>query len=233
MNEENEIVSSRMSRWETVVSLCWLPMHILLLPTALVLLLPKLSDGDLNFWLYAIGAAALVLFCRRFLRRDFETLCDRPGAVFLQVLVSYGLMMVGNMAAGLILDLFLPEGNPNNEAVMEIYRRESGKITAATVLLAPLLEELIFRAGVFGLFRRKNRTLAYVLSILFFAVYHVWPYALQDPRNGLYLLQYLPVSYLLCRCYERTETVWTPIFLHMLVNAVSLWMLDVLGGLGL
>ena len=38
----------------------------------------------------------------------------------------------------------------------------------------------------------------------------------------LYALQYVPISYLLCRCYERTNSVWGNILLHMLVNFISL-----------
>ena len=35
------------------------------------------------------------------------------------------------------------------------------------------------------------------------------------------LLQYLPVSWLLCRCYERCNSIWGSIFFHMLVNGVA------------
>jgi len=233
MNEENKIPVSRMSRGESVAALVWLPVHLLLLPLALVLLFPDMGEGDLNFWVYAGGAAVLVLLCRRFLRRDFDTLCERFGWVLMQVLVSYGAMMLANMAVGTLLELLLPEENPNNQAVMEVYRQSGGKIAASTVLLAPLVEELMFRAGLFGLLRRANRTLAYVACILLFAAYHVWPYAVEDPRYWLYILQYVPATYLLCRIYERTETVWAGIFLHMLVNAVSLWALSVAGSMGL
>ena len=39
------------------------------------------------------------------------------------------------------------------------------------------------------------------------------------------MLQYLPAGFLLCRCYERTNSVWCSIFFHMLVNLVSLRLL--------
>ena len=58
--------------------------------------------------------------------------------------------------------------------------------------------------------------------MLLFGLYHVWGYAFADPIYWLYLLQYLPVSWLLCRCYERCNSSWGSIFLHMTLNAVSL-----------
>ena len=71
----------------------------------------------------------------------------------------------------------------------------------------------------------KSRRMALAVCVLLFGIYHVWQYALSDPLSWLYALQYVPIGILLCRCYEKTETIWTSIFLHMTVNSISLWML--------
>ena len=65
------------------------------------------------------------------------------------------------------------------------------------------------------------RIAAYLASMLFFSLYHVWTYALQDPVYWIYLLEYIPVAGLLCRCYERTNSIWCSIFFHMMVNGVA------------
>jgi len=44
----------------------------------------------------------------------------------------------------------------------------------------------------------------------------------------LIIFQYLPISYLLCRIYERTSSIWASIFLHMLINGVSIKALTML-----
>jgi membrane protease YdiL (CAAX protease family) len=36
------------------------------------------------------------------------------------------------------------------------------------------------------------------------------------------MVQYIPVSILLCYVYERCNTVWGSIFFHMLVNYISI-----------
>ena len=87
------------------------------------------------------------------------------------------------------------------------------------------------RNALHGGLRRKNRTLAYLVSMLLFSLYHVWGYAMIDPTNWVYLLQYLPVSWLLCRCYERCNSIWGRIFFHMSVNAVSISALNALSEL--
>ena len=105
---------------------------------------------------------------------------------------------------------------------MEMAGIEYGKTAALAIFLAPLVEEPIFRGAVFGGLYRYSRPLAYAASMLLFSLYHIWGYALMDPLYWIYLLQYLPVSWLLCRCYERCDSIWGSIFFHMTVNAVSI-----------
>ena len=57
----------------------------------------------------------------------------------------------------------------------------------------------------------------------------MWGYGLIDARYWLYIVQYLPVSWLLARLYERTDSVWSCIFFHMLVNGISVKALTLLG----
>ena len=80
----------------------------------------------------------------------------------------------------------------------------------------------MFRGGVFGLLRRYSRAAAYGASMLLFAVYHIWAFAAGDATAWLYVLQYLPAGFLLARVYEKTDSIWTGIFLHMTVNGVSM-----------
>ena len=228
--ENGDLSPSRMSRWETAAAIGWLPVHSLILPLLLAYLLPGIGGVTLNFLLYAAGAAALTVQCFGFLRRDFRSLCGRQGKVLRTVAAAYGAVLLCNLLVSLLLGLLLPEENPNNAAVMELAARDWGKVAVMTVLLAPLVEELMFRGGFFGLLSRRSRILAYGASMLLFSVYHTWPYALEDPRNWLYLLQYLPASFALCRCYEKTESIWSSILFHILNNGVSLLALHLMGG---
>ena len=233
MNEKQQPALSAMSRWETAAALCWIPVHVVGLPLLLAYLRPGISAADLNFWVYVIGTAYLGSFCIRFLRRDFDPLCDNLPRILIQILAFYGYMLLGNLLVGGLLNMVLPGQNPNNQAVADLAAEAGGKITVMTVILAPVLEELMFRAGLFGLLRRYNRVLAYAVVILAFAAYHVWAYALAEPLYWLFMLQYVPVTFLLCRLYEKTGTIWSSILLHILVNAASLWALSTLRGLGL
>ena len=104
-----------------------------------------------------------------------------------------------------------------------------GKTAAAAVFLAPIAEEAMFRGGLFALLRRRSRLAAYGVSMLLFALYHVWSFALSDPTAWLYLLQYLPAAFLLAHIYEKTNSLWSAIFLHMTVNGLALLAISALG----
>ena len=221
---ENKAPSlSRMSKWESIFAIGWLPVHVLVLPLLLALLFPDMSAANLNFWCYVGGGAVLSLLCVRFLVRDFERVFDRPARILGQALLGFALMMAANVILSWQLSFFLPEANPNNEAVMQLARQEKLRIGFITVVMAPVLEELMFRGGVFGLVRRWNRPAAYAVSILLFSACHTWQYALEDPIYWLYLVQYLPASFLLCWVYDRNDCIWTSILMHMINNSVSLW----------
>ena len=222
--------TSRMSKWELIAALLYLPLHVWLLPRLLTMIpaTAELSDLNVNMLVYGIGTGYMLLVLGGFFRREFDPLCDYPVYCVFQIVLSYGMMLAFNMLLGLAMTLILPadQANPNNAAVMELAGEEFGKTAAIAVFLAPLVEEPIFRGGVFGLIRRTNRIAAYAVSMLLFALYHVWGYALQDPFYWVYLLQYLPVSWLLCRCYERCNSIWGSIFLHMMINGISIKVLS-------
>ena len=218
--------TSRLSRGETLAALLYLPVHIFLLPLVLV---PSaaylgLDATDLNLILYAVGTVYMLLLLFKFLRRDFDPLWEQPGHCVLEIITNYALMYLANLAVTGIF-LLLPwfgQENPNNSAVMEMAGQSWGKMSAMAVFLAPIVEECMFRAGIFGTLRRYNRWAAYGVATLAFSLYHVYGYAVTDSTYWLYFIQYIPVSILLCRVYERTNTLWSSIFFHMLVNWVSM-----------
>ncbi len=214
---------SGLSPLAALLVLLWLPVHVVGMPWLLFKVFHITDDVQINLLTYVIGAVYLLIVGFRFLRRDFDVLCEQPGRVFFQVLGCYGTMLLMNLAASGLLGLFVDAvDNPNNAAVMDMVGQDYGAMNAIAIFLAPFVEEMLFRAGVFGTIRRKSRVLAYVVCILLFGVYHIWGYALSDPMSWLYLLQYVPAAWLLCRCYEYCDSIWGSLAFHMLTNFVSL-----------
>ena len=229
--------TSRMTRQESFAALFYLPVHIFLLPYILSNMMSagSIKEADANVMIYAIGIVYLLIFEMKFLRREFDPLCDNILGCIWQIFICYCTMIALNMIVSGILAgaeyLFSGEvtlENQNNEAIIEMAGSESGKTNAIAMYLAPIVEELLFRGGLFCNIRKKNRVLAYVVSMLCFSLYHVWGYALSDPMYWIYIIQYIPASYVLCKCYEKTNTIWASIFLHMSINTISLQALSLL-----
>ena len=222
---------SALTKREAICVLAYLPVHVALLPLLLTLFITAgtLTETQANFSLYAVGVIYMLAAAWGFLRRDFDTLCDKLFFTVVEIMFSYGVMLMFNFAVGMLLGAVKLADNPNNNAVAALADESFGTVTAMAVYLAPIVEELIFRAGTFGLLRRHSRVAAYAASMLLFSLYHVWGYGIIDARCWLYIVQYLPVSWLLARLYERTDSIWSCIFFHMLVNGVSVKALTMLG----
>lgn len=139
------------------------------------------------------------------------------------MLAAYGidvlLSLVLQLGTGLIGELPVP----NNDAVTGLAKVDYKRMIAVAVLMAPLVEECLFRGVVFGTIRSRSRFWAYAVSIALFSLYHVWQYVVMygDPKLLLSALAYVPVSAALTFCYEQTRSIWPPVFFHMCINALS------------
>ena len=150
------------------------------------------------------------------------------------------------VAVGFVLDLLLGDPNSAYHPICLIGRliaftekktralfpktktgeRTAGGVTALiVVLLAPFVEEVLFRGLVFGCLKEKSRIFAYILSCALFAFLHVWTAAVSNWDLGylILMLQYLVPGLVFAWAYEHSGTLWTSILLHMLVNALSLF----------
>ena len=239
MNEENGQMpvpfrvefTSRMNTRELIMALVWLPIHVFGLPLLGGWLLAEgiLTELQANLMIYVAGTVYILLAEFTFLRREYDPLCDHFFYCAIQVLSCYIGMLALNMLSSGILSLLgklagsaEELNNLNNDAIMDYVLQERNVTSAMVIYLAPIVEEVLFRGAIFGGIRGKSRRAAYLLSVLLFSVYHVWGYASADPAYWLYLLQYIPAGLMLCRCYEKTNSVWTCIFFHMLTNGIAL-----------
>lgn len=219
---------NRMTPTQTALGWCYLPVHIALLPVLVRMYAAAapgtLSGAGINLICYGAGLIFSLTVMFRFLRAGFDAMLDRPGrCVFAGVAALFAEHAMSILCALLLLALSGPAANPNNAAVASLAEQNFGAVRAIALFIVPIVEEPLFRGVVFGSLRTRSRVLAYAISALLFGLYHVWQYALAyaDATLLLYALQYIPASLALGWCYERTESVWPPIFIRMILNAAS------------
>ena len=222
----------RLTKTETVLGWLYLPLHAVILPLLLDLYAavnPDASPVMLNLGWYAAGAVYVVCALYGLLRRGFDALLDAPWrcvrAMASSLLAIYGLSLLLSM---LLLALRPELSNPNNTAAIQMAGLDYGATRAMLFFLAPLVEEALFRGVAFGSLRARSRALAYLVSGALFCLYHVWQYVVLTGNAAalLYALQYVPHAFALAWCYERTGSIWTPVFLHMLLNAFAFLVLS-------
>ncbi len=186
------------------------------------------SNAQLNFVYYCTSTVLAFVLLGKFLRRSFDTLCDNLFGAVIALGLGWMLYMVLNVAVTYLVLALGIDTEVNNDMLIEMAGEDRGKIVALCVFLSPIVEECIFRAGLFGGIYRKNRIAAYAISIAAFSLYHVWQYAAAygDLSYLLIGIAYIPASFVLCWVYERSGSVWVSIFFHMAYNfyAVSVMM---------
>ena len=124
------------------------------------------------------------------------------------------------------LELVLSGMTNLNDVTISAQIHDAPRSTALIIiLLAPFVEEVLFRGYVFGNIRATNRTAAYIVSCLLFAFLHVWQFAVVSHSFTYFLLmlQYLVPGLVLAWVYEHSGTLWGSILLHMCVNALAVW----------
>lgn len=220
-----------MTKSERILGAVYLPVHIFLLPllfmytNILGFLKLELDAPALNLVYYIISFVFILIFLFRFLKASFSDLLDSPLKSLQSVVLGYLFYYVVIMIVSALLVFVVKDAaNPNSQEVINQTKLDRDVVIFIAVLLAPIVEETLFRGAIFGMLRNKHRILAYVITAAAFAVYHLWQFFLVgfDWTILLYLLQYIPASVALCWCYERSGTIWTPIVLHAIINMISI-----------
>ena len=190
-----------------------------------VFVLGKMPEASaLNAFYYLLSFVFVLASFWNFLREGFNLFVRRIRYCILIMVLAYLLNNVLSIALNALMQLFGELGTPNNDAVAEVAQVHYKQVFATAVLMAPIVEECLFRGVIFGTIARRSRVLGYIVSILLFSLYHVWQFAVAagDWSVLLSAAVYIPLSAAITFCYDRTETIWTPIFFHMLVNSAAL-----------
>jgi membrane protease YdiL (CAAX protease family) len=179
--------------------------------------------AESNVVYYALLFALALLVFWSFLRHGLSLLVDwLPENCFAFVTGLVGALVLGFLA-GL---LPMPVENPIPIQYLQEYLLSPTATTVLLVVLMPLIEETLFRGLLFGTLRRESRALAYVVTVLVYALACVWRYVFQptgvDLRYLLLAVEYLPMSLALCWCYDNGGSIWSAVGLHMVLNAAQL-----------
>ncbi len=145
--------------------------------------------------------------------------------------VGYGfLLLLASSAVSVIISMLRSETgsvNANESAIRVMTANYPILLAFMTTILAPICEEITYRLGLFNIFRRKNRIVAYVVSSLIFAFIHFTipdqdEFFKQNLINEIWnIFSYITSGIILCRAYEKHQSIATSMIAHAINNGVA------------
>ena len=214
--------------YEKIIGWVYLPLFFLVLPTVLGIAAMLLHINVLSVRVQVLLNAGLELFSfvllavcfHRYLGRCFRQTRSFPGRYFVGLVVGIVIYYFGTALMSFLTQLIEPGLENINNATIE----DMAGANVYTILLAPLVEELLVRGTIFTTLRPHSRFLAYAVSIAIFCLIHVMGYVGRYPLRILALcfVQYLPASFALAWALEYSGSIWTSISVHMVANTIAM-----------
>lgn len=195
--------------------------YIQLIPIAIFKIDINNISGALNVLLSCFSNIVVLIILwflyRKELKKEWkifkDKLAENLDSMVKYWLVGLTLMVVSNMAINIIFKTGQAE---NEQAVQSMISALPWAMLIDAGLLAPFIEEIIFRKCFRNVF--KNKILFVIASGFVFGALHIINSS--NPIGYLFIIPYgcLGVSFALM--YEKTNTVYTSIFAHMLHNSI-------------
>lgn len=125
-------------------------------------------------------------------------------------IIGFFLVFLGQTIGAYIeLAIGIDMGSENTEAIMSV-TKVAPIMIIATVLLGPILEELVFRRVIFGsIIQNYNFWIASIISAIVFAAIHM---------DFTHILLYTICGMIFAFLYHKTKRLLTPIIAHILLN---------------
>ncbi len=191
----------------------------------------SLINASYNMIIYVSIAIPLVILNKDYLIKDYKRINDTDKfAKFL--IVAAILMFVTNLVSSVLQNLIVSGTSVNEQNIQEIYQDKFAYVIMfpQVVLLAPLVEELIFRKSFYNLF--KNKYLFLIISTLIFGFMHVTStyttliktYSIE---KSLYLTFGYAIPYLASGLFfgliylKSNRNIYTSITCHLLNNFLA------------
>lgn len=179
--------------------------------------------GLSNLIIYSISLFFVIFLLYKDFKTDLNLFKERPkfNAIFIPICAILFITI------SMLFDLLLKNvgTSENQNTIVTILKHDGAAfMIIAVVLMAPVIEEFVYRKSVFKLLDFAPIWVSYLVSTLFFAI----PHMLTTPINGnfgLWLLKLTPylfagVSFSFIY-HKSNKNIYATIAVHMLNNLIS------------
>ena len=222
-------LSVTLSRTEIILGLLLIVLQLLVLPSFLFLvnafLGNPLTDVQINFIFFCMMFVLTTVIMHRFLCACGKLSLAQPFRTLRAAGLGLLFYWIGSTALGILILYLYPDFiNVNDASIGALTQENQGLMIIGIVFLVPVVEETLYRGVIFQSLSRRSIFLAYAVSTAVFSALHVVGYVgLYDPPLlFVCFLQYIPAGICLCWAYQKADSIWAPILMHITINQVGI-----------
>ena len=174
-------------------------------------------NTSLNFLVYMIIALLFFVLFKRLFRYDWIITKEHLSETVKYILIGFGLMIVFSVVNTIIYQFLDITETSENQAVINTMFT-NGRIidwvllALFTVLLAPIVEEFIFRKAIMAFFQ-STPIIAIIFSGFAFGFIHV------TSGDYIQIISYMSLGIVLASFYYVSKyNIFVPIVIHMIYN---------------
>ncbi len=209
--------------------------YMLLIPLFIVFVFSWFSLDDkvyvvlANLSCYIISLGFLIFFYRKSLKKDLIDFQKHFGSYFKIAIKNWFLLLLCMLCCNSIILNLLQGSTAANESLnRDLITSLPIFSCISMVILAPMIEELLFRKGFKDVFPKKYQYLffssflfgfAHIVASLNFESVSLF---LENLPQCLYIISYGGMGYFLAKAYDDTNNIFTSILVHTIHNSFSL-----------
>jgi membrane protease YdiL (CAAX protease family) len=183
----------------------------------------------LNFFTGIISLIMTFVFFKTFLLANIkamrETIIeDTIWSCTIGFGIVYALAIVSRIMVMALLAIFGQKqlDSSNQQLVVQLLTDMPLIMALQTVIIAPILEEILYRGLLFRTFYDYHKNGAHIISAFLFGFAHIYSGLFRgDLTQIIHIIPYMIMGLAFSYAYEKRGNLYVPILMHMLVNLIA------------
>ena len=173
-----------------------------------------------NFIVYFILFIVLIIINRDTLIAEFKKIGNKVISFIIFAIFGFIILYGTSYIINYLYNLYNIGVSQNQNSIENYILHGNAILTFITVVIfAPLVEEIIYRYSIFSLI--KNKILAYVVTIICFALPHMLSTNSSISEWLLLMIPYLLSGFILALIYDSSKNIYASIVAHCLNNLLA------------
>lgn len=213
------------SRSERTLGFIYLLLMLTVIPSGIRFVLPRADGSTVNFVFFCLNFICITSIFRSFLISNIKYTLNHAGRLFFPVLFGLGGFESMSILVSSLILYFIPNfSNINDSAITALAGQNFVLWVIGAVILVPIVEETLFRGLIFGSVGKAGIVWGYLVCALCFSAVHVVGYLGSTSWQILLgcFIQYLPAGICLAWSYQQSGSIFAPIIIHAIINAMGL-----------